>query len=496
MRKYFLVIDEGTTGTRAVITDTDFRVKSYSYLPIKQYTPRPGYVEHDFNELYEKSVQACRSALTRAGLRPEDMISIGISNQRNTVCVWSRSTGVPLCPGIVWQDTRTGELLARERQKAYVRDNEVTRCGRAFVTSSGVIVLKWLMEAYPAVAEAMEKKDLLYGSVETWLIWKLTGGRTHAMTYSNASSLGIYDFITEGWCHTVFEGAGVSMDILPRLYPEAGDFGHTEVFGASIPITGAIGDQQASMFMQNCRREGQAKSTNGTGTFFDINIGHTYKEPIPGLATMVAWEIGGQKTYLYEGMLPAAGAAVSWLKDGLGLIGDPKETCNLAVSVPDSRGVVFVCTLAGAFVPNYDPYARGAIFGIEPGVTKAHFVRALLEGIAFGFADIIQVLSIRRGIVLESVCIDGGVSQNDFVAQCFSDFVGCDVYRSRVSENITALGAAQIASIGAGVITESQISGQKDGYDVFRPRIDGEERFERLRRYREAVRRSGGWANV
>lgn len=496
MKKYFLVIDEGTTGTRAVIVDLTFNVIGYSYAKITQYTPKPGYVEHDFNELYEKSVRVCREAMAEAGIGPEEIISIGICNQRNTVCVWSRSTGEPLYRGIVWQDTRTGELLALEKEKDYVKANEISRCGRGFVTSSGVIVLKWLMENNPDVKNAMDNQDLLYGSVETWLIWKLTKGRSHVMTYSNASSLGIYDFLTDDWCSEVFEGANVPMDILPVLCGEAEMFGVTEVFGGSLAITGAIGDQQASMFWQNCRKPGQAKATNGTGTFFDINIGDTYKTPISGLATMVAWAIGGRKTYLYEGMLPATGAAVSWLKEGLGIIKEPEETCRIAGSVPDSRGVVFVCTLAGTFVPDYDPDARGAVFGIEPGVTGAHIVRAVLEGIAFGFADIVQVLEMRKGIKIQSVFMDGGVSKNDFVVQCFADFVGCEVKRSKEADYITALGAAQIAAIGAGIYLEDELCVMHDGYDWFTPQLDEKARQKRIRRYREAARRAGGWANV
>ena len=493
MKKYFLVIDEGTTGTRALLYDRDFRVAGYSYTEFTQYTPAENCVEHDFTEIYDRTLAMCKAAILRAGAQASEIISIGITNQRNTVCLWDRESGEPLLPGIVWQDTRTGKLLEKERKKDYIRRNETTRCGRAYVTSSGPIVLKWIMEHYPQIAEKMHRQEVAYGSVETWLIWKLTGGKTHAMTYSNASSLGIYDLVSDEWCSAVFEGAGVPMSILPELREEVSDFGETCVFGAPIPITAAVGDQQASMFAQNCREKGSVKCTNGTGTFMDINIGNMYIAPRTNLAAMVAWSIGGKKTYLYEGMLPVAGAAVQWLRDGMGILSDAAQSYELAASVPDTDGVIFVVTFAGAFVPQYDPFARGAVFGIHKGTKKEHIVRAVLEGIAFGVADIMDIVNRQTGIEIKQLRIDGGTSKNNLLAQLFADFNRCEVCRAQRGSQATGAGAAQMAALGAGIYTVENLPEIPFCDEHFYPVMEEQEAVRKLRQYRDAVRRSAGW---
>lgn len=493
MKKYFLVIDEGTTGTRAILYDRKFQVVSFSYTEITQYTPSENCVEHDFEEIYQKTIEVCWQALKKADVSAKEVISIGITNQRNTVCLWDKKSGKPLLPGIVWQDTRTGKLLEEERKKDYIRKNEIARCGRRYITSSAPVVLKWIMLHHPEIAEKMRRGEAAFGSVETWLIWKLTEGSVHAMTYSNASSLGAYDFLEDGWCEEVFAGAGIPMSVLPELMEEVADFGKTFVFGDPIPITAAAGDQQASMFAQNCREKGSVKCTNGTGTFMDINIGDTYIAPETELAAMVAWSIGGRKTYLYEGMLPVAGAAIQWLRDGMGLISDASESYDMAVRVPDSGGVIFVVTLAGAFVPQYDPFARGAIFGIHKGTRKEHIIRAVLEGIAFGLADIFDIITQQTGIRIKNLRIDGGTSKNNLLAQCFADYVRCEVFRARKGSQATGAGAAQMAALGAGVYSLKTLPEIQFEDDYFFPQMDGETSAQKLARYRDAVKRSAGW---
>jgi glycerol kinase len=492
MREYILVIDEGTTGTRAVIFDRAFRVISRSYKNLDLYTCPPDRTEQDFEEIYEKSVAACRLAMNDSGLTAGDILCMGIANQRNTVGLWDRRTGKPIRKGIVWKDTRTSELLERELGREY-SVNGPQRCGRQFVTSTGTVLLQWLMENEPETRRKLLSGDVIYGTIDTWLIWKLTHAATHAISYSNASSLTVYDAVDNTWCKPIFESSGVPMHILPNLKPETGDYGVTTVFGAPIPITGVIGDQQASLFAHGCHEAGDVKCTNGTGTFMDINIGSEYAMPQAGLATMVAWEIAGKRSYLFEGMLPGTGSTIQWLRDGVGMIEKYADAYDIAVSVPDSGGVYFVVTLSGAFVPRYDPYARGAIFGINQNTTKAHIVRAVLEGIAFGVADIMETLESRTGLALRDMRIDGGTSRNDLLAQSFADFTCCNVLRAADFDVTTALGAAQVAAIGAGVETMETLPDSHVYDRVFTPAVSEEERRFRLGYYRKAVERSSEW---
>jgi glycerol kinase len=492
VRDHILVIDEGTTGTRAIVFDRAFRAVARSYQGLTLHTQPPDRIEQDFEEIYEKSLMACRSAMKEAGLGAEDILCIGVANQRNTVGLWNRNTGRPIRRGVVWKDTRTSGLLERELRRGYAANGPL-RCGRQFVTSTATVLLQWLMENEPETRAGLLSGDIAYGTVDAWLVWMLTRADTHATSYSNASSLTVYDNIDDGWCTPIFEAAGVPMHILPKVRPEAFEYGATTAFGAPIPITGVVGDQQASLFAHGCHEAGDVKCTNGTGTFMDINIGPGYAAPDIGLATMVAWEIAGKRSYLLEGMLPGTGSTVQWLRDGAGMIESEADAHEVAASVADSGGVYFVVTLSGAFVPRYDPYARGAIFGISHDTTKAHVVRATLEGIAFGVADIMDIIESRTGLRIRDIRIDGGASRNDLLAQSFADFTRCDVPRAADSDITTALGAAQIAAIGAGAETLGSLS-RAQSYDrVFRPAISEKERARRLACYRKAVERSSEW---
>ena len=275
--------------------------------------------------------------MDKAGLRAEDILCMGITNQRNTVCLWDRDTGKPLMRGIVWQDKRTSALLDEEREKPYMLQ-AVPECGGHYITSTASIVLKWIMENDAGAAAAVREGRALFGTVDTYLVWRLTGGAVHGMSRSNASSLGIYDYKSGDWCRTLIDGAGIPIEIFPRIMDEDGDWGSTTAFGGSIAITGVIGDQQASLFGQNCREAGTAKCTNGTGTFMDVNIGDKFIMPPPGLATMAAWTIGGKTKYLFEGELSVTGSAIQWLRDKLGILTSSQESYELAKSVPDSGG--------------------------------------------------------------------------------------------------------------------------------------------------------------
>ena len=494
MKKYFLAIDEGTTGTRAIVYDKAFEIKGYAYCEINKESARSGCVEEDYTEIYEKTVAMCSDAMTNAKISPDEIISIGITHQRNTQCVWDRKTGKPLIKAIVWQDTRTGKLLEEERKKSYIKDNEVARCGREFSESSAPVLLKWIMQNHPDIAKKAQEGEVAYGCVGTWLVWCFTEGRTHAMAYSSASSLQIYDFLEDEMCWRVIDGAGIPRSIFPELREEASDYGFTTVFGPAIPITAVIGDQQASMFGQGCRKPGSAKCTNGTGTFMDVNIGDKYFEPHTGMLTMVAWSINGKKTYVFEGQIKVCGSVFQWFRDELELVDDMGEIQKIAESVEDTDGVIFVTTMAGTCSPVYDPFARGTLFGLHLGTKKAHIVRAALEGIALGLADIMDIIATQTGMRIRKLKIDGGTSRNDILAQSLADFNQCRVERTTAGSAATGAGAAMMAAVGAGVYTVEELPDIADKYDLFEPKLTKEEAFEKTSKYRDAVKRAAQWA--
>ncbi len=491
MRNHILVIDEGTTGTRALIFDKNFNIVSVSYTEFTQYTPAENMVEHDFDEIYDKSVDMCRNALKKADLTAEDIACIGVTNQRCTYALWNKHTGKPARRGIVWQDTRAAGIVDAIDKARYNREllplTGINSCACRIN-----IVLKWLLDNEPETAAAINSGDYIIGTIDSWLIWKLTGGKVHAIASSNASAAGCFDMKNNRWCEPMFTEYGIPMNVLPEIYDEDANYGETTVFGAPIPITGAIADQQSSLFAQNCRVAGTAKCTNGTGTFMDINIGDDFTVPPTGLDLMSAWTIGGKRMYLAEGMLAVTGSAVQWLRDGLGVIVSSSETETLAASVPDTNGVYFVINLAGMSVPMYDPYSRGTIFGITRGTTKAHIVRATLEGIAFGLADIMEAVETGMNIKMQAIKIDGGASQNNVLAQMFADYIDCDVFRPDSAE-ATALGAAQTASIGAGLYTLENLPDPLKYDRVFKPGMDPAVRAANIKNHKKAIERQMGW---
>lgn len=490
MRDYIMVIDEGTTGTRALIFDKQFKIISSSYTEFTQYTPAENMVEHDFEEIYQKTVSMCQHALMKANLTSQDIACLGITNQRCTVCFWDKVTGKPLMKGIVWQDNRAADILDEVLERPYVKKGyDVVKISPG--ATRAYTQIEWCMRNMPEIARAINNRSALFGTIDTWLVWKLTGGKTYAVSSSNASAMGAFDNRTGGWYEEFFTRIGYPMEMLPEIYDENANYGETTAFGVPIPITGAIADQQASLFAQNCRTPGTAKCTNGTGTFMDINIGEKAAKAPQGLDLMAAWTIDGKTEYMFEGMMGVTGSAVQWLRDGLGIIQTSAETEPLALSVPDTNGVYFVINLAGAWVPRYDPWARGTIFGITRGTTRAHIARATLEGIAFGMADIMQAVS-ALGIHISAIKIDGGASKNNVLAQMFADYIDCAVSRPESAEG-TALGAAEIAALGAGIYTLKTLPDPMVYDAVFHRTMPDDVRDARLKNYRKAVARSAEW---
>ncbi len=493
MKNYVLVIDEGTTGTRALIFDKEFNIVSQCYEEFTQYTPSEDKVEHDAMEIYAKSVGVCREAIEKAKIASSDIAAIGITNQRATCLVWDKNTGVPLYNAIVWQDNRTAALCQEINDSEWgEKARKATGWTVAPVYSS--LMLHWYLENVPEIKEKIESGEALFGTIDTWLIWKLSGGKSHVVSYSNASVMGSLDLSTGEWYTEFLDYLGISTDIYPEIVNDSGNYGTTDpdIFGAEIPICGAIADQHAALYAQGCRSKGTCKITNGTGSFLDINIGDECVVSDQGLNTVIAWKIGDEINYALEGFEAVTGSAVQWLRDGLQVIGKSSESEPLARSVEDSNGVYFVPALAGLSAPYHDPYARGTIFGISRGTTKAHIVRATLEGVAYRLKDILDVVEKESGVKMTDIRIDGGASMNDLLAQLMADMLDARVDRP-LSVEATSLGAAEMAGLAAGLWTEADFDKSLEIDKSFEPAITPEKREELYAGWREAIERSVGW---
>lgn len=489
MKDYIMVIDAGTTGIRALIYSRDFKIVSFSYEEFTQYTPAEDRVEHDAAEIYEKAVRMCRSAMESAGIRAEDVAAIGITNQRATCVVWNKLTGQPLHHAIVWQDNRT----AAECQK--INDSGMgetvrKRTGWTVAPVYTSMMMKWYMDNVPEIREAVNNGEALMGTIDTWLIWNLTGRRTHAISYSNASVTGSYDLLHNEWYKEFLDYLGVPVSIYPQVVSDSGDFGMTyaQLFGAPIQIAGAIADQHAALYAQGCRSEGAGKITNGTGSFLDINIGSKPVISDEGLNTVIAWKTGDRITYALEGYESVTGAAIQWLRDGLHIIGSSSETEAAACSVENSNGVIFIPALAGLSAPFHDPFARGTIFGITRGTTNAHIIRATLEGIVYRLKDILVAVEKETQIPMVQIRIDGAASMNNFLAQTLADMLDATVQRP-LSVEATSLGAAQMAGLYVGFWTEDEFEHALEIEREFEPQITGEEREARYAVWTDMVRR-------
>ena len=493
MKQHVLVIDEGTTGTRALIFNRNFEIVSQSYEEFTQYTPGEDRVEHDAEEIYDKTIVMCKNALKDAGLGAGDIAAIGITNQRATSVVWDKNTGKPLYRAIVWQDSRTGDKC-REINESEWGEKARKATGWTVAPVYSSLMLNWMIENVPEIKAAIEKGTALFGTIDTWLIWKLTGGGVHATSYSNASVMGSYHLFEKDWYKDFLDYLGVPVSIYPEVREDSGDFGETlpEIFGAPIRITAAIADQHSALYAQGCRSAGEAKCTNGTGTFLDINIGETCFTKEGGINTVIAWCIGGKTMYAVEGYVSVTGSAIQWLRDGLEIIQSAPETEAIASSVPDTNGVYFVPALTGLGAPFWDPFARGLIIGITRGTTRAHVVRAALEAIALRTKDITDTVAAQTGIVMRSVKIDGGASKNNLLAQMFADFIGCTVERPS-SVEATSLGAAQMAGLAVGLWKESDFEGAVVNDSVFTPKMDAAKRDEIYASWKNAVERSKNW---
>lgn len=488
-----LSLDQGTTSSRAILFDTEARMVSQGQYEVKQSFPRPGWVEHDPEQIWETQLAAARDAITKGGIAVEEISAIGITNQRETALIWDKTTGKPIYPAIVWQDRRTAEQCEELKSKGLERII-ASKTGLVVDAYFSATKIAWILDHVDGARERASRGELLAGTIDSWLIWKLTGGAVHATDVTNASRTMLFNLHERCWDEELMEELRIPRSILPEVRMSGGEFGIAEAhwFGAEIPICSVLGDQQAALFGHTCLEPGSAKNTYGTGCFILMNTGTDAVTSNHGLLTTVAWGMGNELYYALEGSVFVAGAAVQWLQEGLGLIKDPAGSEDKAREVEDSEGVVVVPAFTGLGAPYWDMYARGAVFGLTRGTTSGHLVRATLESLAFQSRDVIGAMEKDAGMPLTGLRVDGGAVRNDLLMQFQSDILGSEVTRTTYAET-TALGAALLAGLTSGIWTRAQLEGFNKAEKVFSPVMDTIERERRYNAWKDAVARTMGW---
>ena len=488
--KYIIALDQGTTSTRAVLFDKSGAIVSSYGREIEQFYPAPGLVEHDAEELFFSSLRAVQRAMELAGASASDIAALGITNQRETAIVWEKKTGRPVCNAIVWQCRRTA---GRCRQLEELGLTGIIRKKTGLIPDPyfSATKLEWILKNVPGARQRAERGELLFGTVDTWLVWRLTGGTVFATDYTNASRTMLFNIHTLEWDDELLELFGVPRCMLPEVLPCGGDFGVTEhgFFGGGIPIRGVAGDQQAALFGHLCLNEGEAKNTYGTGCFLLMNAGKRACTE-SGLLTTLAACVDGRPNYALEGSVFIGGAAVQWLRDGLGLISSAAETEELAERVKDSAGMYFVPAFNGLGAPYWDGSACGILSGITRGAKKEHIVRAVLEGMAYRVNDVLRAMEAASGVTLSRLAVDGGASANNFLMGFQADISGCEVVRPANTE-VTSLGAAYIAGLSSGFWKNlDEVRGNVKVDRVFFPEMSEEQRESLLEGWRRAVKKS------
>ncbi len=488
-RTYVMAIDQGTTGSTVLVFDRRGRIVGRGYSEFRQHYPRPGWVEHDAEEIWRVTLRVARQALRRAGIDGGAVAALGITNQRETTIVWDRRTGAPVGRAIVWQDRRTVDRCAELKANGH---EDVVRAKTGLVLDpyfSGTKVA-WILDNVRNARARAEHGDLVFGTVDAWLIWKLTGGRVHATDPTNASRTLLYDIHNRAWDADLLGLLGVPADMLPAVRPSSGVIAETEpaLFGAAIPIAGVAGDQQAALFGQACFEPGSVKNTYGTGCFVLMQTGPTAVASTRGLLTTVACGGDGTPSYALEGAVFIAGAAIQWLRDGLAILRAAAESERLARSVDSTLGVYLVPAFVGLGAPYWDPEARGAVLGLTRGVTRAHVVRAALESLAYQTRDVIDTMAAEAGGPIRVLRVDGGAAANDFLMQFQADVLATTVDRPKVVET-TALGAAMLAGLGVGLWTTAELERVRAVDRVFKPKMPADRRAALYDGWKAAVAR-------
>ena len=495
MPKYMMALDSGTTSNRCILFDRAGRIVSVAQREFTQYFPQPGWVEHDANEIWATLLGVAVEAMQMAGAAAADIAAIGITNQRETTIVWDKATGEPVHHAIVWQCRRTSEYCDELRARGLTaRFREKT--GLVLDAYFSATKLHWLLENVPGVRERAAKGELLFGTVETWLIWKLTGGRAHVTDYSNASRTMLFNINTLDWDEEILAELNIPRSMLPKPLSSSGLFGTTDpsLLGGEIPITGAAGDQQAALFGQTCFQPGEAKNTYGTGCFLLMNTGEKPVFSQNGLVTTIAWGLGEKVTYALEGSIFVAGAAIQWLRDEMKLIANAAESEAVAQEVADTNGCYVVPAFTGLGAPYWDQYARGAIVGLTRGCNRAHIVRATLDSLIYQTYDVLNAMRADSGIALASLKVDGGASANNYLMQTQADVIGAPVLRPTCVES-TAMGAAYLAGLAVGFWRDQAEIRKIWAVDrIFEPQLDARSRDARLHGWHRAVQRAFDWA--
>jgi len=491
---YILSLDQGTTSSRAILFDEAGTIVAVAQLEFQQFYPQPGWVEHDPTEILTTQMGCAVEALTKAGARPRDIAAIGITNQRETVIVWDRVTGKPIHPAIVWQDRRTAGYCSALRESG-LDDEVASKTGLVLDPYFSATKVRWILDNVAGARDKAERGELAFGTVDSWLIWHLTSGAKHVTDVTNASRTLLYNIVKGEWDSELLRTFAIPESMLPRVVWSSEKVGEvTTTLGlGGITIAGIAGDQQAALFGQLCWSEGEAKNTYGTGCFLLQNVGTKFIRSKHRLITTIAASAQHRLEYALEGSVFIGGAVVQWLRDNLRLIGSSKDVEELAASVPDTGGVVFVPAFVGLGAPHWDPHAGGLLIGLRRETKPGHIARAALESIAFQVADVLEAVHTETGTPLEALRVDGGAAVNDLMMQFQADVLGVPVVRPRVTET-TALGAAYLAGLATGFWPSPEALRAKRHGDVkFEPRMKDAERAERRARWQRAVERSKGW---
>jgi glycerol kinase len=494
MVRVILALDQGTTSSRAILFDQAGSVVAVSQREFKQFYPQSGWVEHDATEIWNCQLNVAQEVLTKSNVAASDVAAIGITNQRETTVVWDRATGKPIHQAIVWQDRRTAGYCDQLRAQGHA-ELISRRTGLVVDAYFSGTKLRWLLDNVPGARQKADRGELAFGTIDCWLLWNLSGGELHVTDISNASRTMLMNLETGHWDEELLQLLEIPRSILPEIRNSSEVYGKskTELLGAAIPLGGAAGDQQAALFGQNCTRHGMAKNTYGTGCFMLMNIGERPQASKLNLLTSVAWQTPAGVNYALEGSVFIAGAAIQWLRDGLGIIKSSSEVESLAAQVTDSDGVYMVPAFAGLGAPHWDAYARGTIVGLTRGTTSAHLARAALEGIAFQVADVLTAMESDSGIAIQELRVDGGACANNLLMQFQADIMQSPVVRPHVIET-TALGAAFFAGLAVGFWNSvADIHSIWKAERVFEPMMKPEEAAHRRSRWAQALARSRAW---
>ena len=497
MEQYIMALDAGTTSNRCILFDHAGKICSIAQKEFTQHFPKPGWVEHDADEIFTTQLEVAQQAMINAGITAKQIAGIGITNQRETTIVWNKNTGRPICNAIVWQCRRTAQLCDTLIEKG-LQDTIRNKTGLVIDPYFSGTKIHWILENIPGAREMASNGQLLFGTVETWLIWKLSGGKIHVTDYSNASRTMLFNIHTLAWDDEILALLQIPKSMLPTPVPSSGIYGKTaaEFFGAPIPLCGAAGDQQAALFGQACFTPGDSKCTYGTGAFLLMNTGTAPILSQNGLLATIAWGLNGKVTYALEGSIFVAGAAIQWLRDELQIIGSSGESEYMAQKVTDTNGCYFVPAFTGLGAPHWDPYARGTLVGLTRGTNKYHIIRATLDSIAHQVRDVLAAMQADANVPLGQLKADGGASANNYLLQTQADLTNVSVLRPKCVET-TALGAAYLAGLAVGYWSDLNDIQQNWSADrLFDPAIAEDERKNRLDGWNKAVSCTAGWAKA